>query len=83
MKKTALTLALVAIPASFALAQEAGTFGAVDTDGDGMVALADLQTAYTIDEAGFTAIDTNADGSVDQAEFDAAVAAGTLVPTAE
>lgn len=76
MKRFVLALALTALPAGAALA---ATLADLDTDKSAALSLAELQVAYPkLTEDGLKAIDTNADGAIDAAEFDAAVAAGTL-----
>ncbi len=60
-----------------AMAQEADP--AIDTDGDGMYSMEELQAVHTdLTEETFTSIDTNADGSVDPEEYQAAQEAGTI-----
>ena len=52
---------------------------AVDTDGDGMASMAEVQAVYPdVTEETFTTIDTNADTMLDDAEMQAAMDAGTL-----
>ena len=54
----------------------------IDTDGDGMYSMEELQAAHPdLTEETFTSIDTNTDGSVDPAEYQAAVDAGTVAET--
>jgi hypothetical protein len=69
-------VALVAATATAAFAQDVAT---LDTDGDKMVSLAELNVSYPdITEEQFTAMDTSGDGLLDDAELTAAVEAGTL-----
>lgn len=76
MKKLVCT---VALGLGLAGAAHAQTLSDMDADGSGNLSLTELQTVYAdLTQEGFTAIDSNADGSVDEAEFTAAVTAGTL-----
>ena len=76
MRNKTLTL----IPAlAFAFSTAAIAQTGIDTDGDGMFSMVELNATYPdMTEETFTAIDTDADGSVSEAELAAAVAAGTL-----
>ena len=65
--------ALVAVPA---LAQDMAT---MDTDADGMLSMEEMTASMPdMTEETFTAVDTNADGMIDEAEYQAAVDAGTI-----
>jgi hypothetical protein len=76
MKKLAYTIAIVLLPAG---AASAAGLADMDADGNGMLSLTELQSAYPdLTQDGFTAIDANADGSVDEAELTAAIDAGKL-----
>ena len=69
---TAAAITLLAAPA-FAIVAE------IDTDGDGVYSLAEVQTAMpdmTFD--GFNALDANADGILDAEEVAAAIEAGVM-----
>lgn len=51
----------------------------IDTDGDGMASLAELQVSYPeLTETVFSEIDTNGDGFVDDEEMAIAVELGNL-----
>lgn len=76
MKTFARIFAIALIPAGAALAQGVAD---LDSDGDGVLSLAELQAAYPVlTEDGFASIDANADGVVDDAELTAAVEGGAL-----
>ncbi|MCB1338976.1 MAG: hypothetical protein KDK10_16495 [Maritimibacter sp.] len=63
------------------VAGTAGAFAAsaMDTDGDGMVSLAEVQAVVAdFTEEQFAGVDTNADGMLDEAELAAAVEAGVI-----
>ena len=65
--------ALVAVPA---LAQDMAT---MDTDADGMLSMEEMTASMPdMTEETFTSVDTNADGMIDEAEYQAAVDAGTI-----
>ncbi len=70
--------------AAMAAALLIGAAGAVsaaeiDTDGDGVYSLAEMQAAFPdLTEETFTAIDANGDGMVDPDELKAAQEAGVL-----
>jgi Ca2+-binding EF-hand superfamily protein len=69
-----MAFAILLAGTTFAAAQSA-----LDTDGDGMVSLAEVQAmAADFTEEQFAAIDTNADGMLDEAELAAAVEAGVI-----
>jgi len=73
----AFATALLAAPA---IAQVAAS-DIADVDGNGLWSMEELQAAYPdLTEETFAQIDTSGDGQVDMAEYDAAVAAGLLVP---
>ena len=79
MRRVTMLAAAGAIAAfgSSAIAQEADA--EIDTDGDGMYSMEELQVAHPdLTEETFTSIDTNADGSVDPEEYQAAQDAGTI-----
>ena len=70
-----LTAALGITGASVAM----GTVGETDTDGDGLINLAEMQTAYpTVSEEVFASADANGDALVDEAELAAAREAGLI-----
>ena len=59
-----------------------GLFERVDTDGDGVMSMEELQVAYpTLSEDLFAAMDANGDGSIDADEFQAAQDAAVLPVT--
>jgi hypothetical protein len=73
--KTIMTMTTAAI----LLTAPAWAQSAMDTDGDGLVTLVELQTAYPdITEDTFVAMDTDADGALSDAEITAATEAGML-----
>jgi opacity protein-like surface antigen len=77
MKKLALAAVIALVPTGAALA---ATVAELDADANGTLSMAELQAAYpSLSAEGFTAVDANGDGAVDDAEFTAAVDAGTLV----
>ena len=72
----AIAIAIPALVAAPVLAQDMTT---MDTDGDGMLSMEEMQaTMPDMTEDTFTQVDTNADGMIDQAEYDAGVEAGTI-----
>ena len=74
MKTARVAFALLLAGTSFAMAQSA-----LDTDGDGMVSLAEVQAvAADFTEEQFAGADTNGDGLLDEAELAAAVEAGVI-----
>lgn len=74
MKTARVAFALLLAGTSFAVAQSA-----LDTDGDGMVSLAEVQAVVAdFTEEQFAGVDTNADGMLDEAELAAAVEAGVI-----
>ena len=69
----------IAIPALVAAPTLAQDMMSMDTDGDSMISMEEMQAAMPdMSEDMFTEVDTNADGMIDQAEYDAAVEAGTI-----
>lgn len=51
----------------------------VDTNGDGMITIEEVQAVYPdVTAEGFSAMDTNADGALDDEEMQAAEAAGLI-----
>ncbi len=77
MTKLALAAVIAMVPASATLA---ATLADLDADANGTLSAEELQAGYpSLTAEGFTAIDANGDGAVDDAEFTAAVDAGTLV----
>ena len=69
----------IAIPALVAAPALAQDMTSMDTDGDGMLSMEEMQTTMPdMSEDMFTQVDTNADGMIDQAEYDAGVEAGTI-----
>lgn len=82
MKTTATTLALLLAGTTTAFAQEAME---ADTDGDGMVSLAELQTLYADAAAadiaaGFEQVDIDADGLLNDDEIALARESGIFPP---
>ncbi len=82
MKPTTATLALLLAGTTTAYAQEAQD---ADTDGDGLVSLAELQTLYTdlpaeALEEGFAQVDIDADGLLDDTEIALARESGIFPP---
>ncbi|MFA5537780.1 MAG: EF-hand domain-containing protein [Gemmobacter sp.] len=75
MKKYTLALGTaLALIGAQAMAQEV-----VDTDGDGVYSLEELQASYPdLTPEGFASIDANGDGAVDPDELAAAIADGLL-----
>ena len=74
MKTARMALAVLALGTSAAFAQ-----AALDTDGDGMVSLAEVQAVVAdFTEEQFAGVDANADGMLDEAELAAAVEAGVI-----
>ena len=76
-----MTRAFVATTAAiiFAAAPAIAIVAEIDTDGDGVYSLAEVQTAMpdmTFDS--FNALDTNADGILDAEEVAAAIEAGLM-----
>lgn len=79
MTKTIIATSLAAFVtlAAPAFAQEVDA--AIDTDGDGVYSLAELQTAFPeVTDEVFAAVDANTDGLVDVAELAVAQGAGLL-----
>ncbi|MCR8725596.1 EF-hand domain-containing protein [Frigidibacter sp. ROC022] len=78
MTRLMLALGLTAMTASLASAQEAAM--PEDTDGDGIYALEELQTAHPeLTAEVYATLDSNGDGNVDAAEVAAAMEAGVLM----
>ncbi len=76
MKKLLVSVLVLGLASSAALAQSASDFATVDADKDGAVTLTEAQTVWaTLTEEAFKAADTNADSKVDQAEYEAFLAA--------
>ncbi len=75
--KTRMTATMAAV--LLAGAATAVSAAEIDTDGDGVYSLAEMQAAFPeITEETFTAIDANGDGMVDPDELKAAQDAGVL-----
>lgn len=82
MKTTATTFALLLAGTTTAFAQEAAE---ADTDGDGMVSLAEIQTLYTdtAEESlaeGFAQVDIDGDGLLNDDEIALARESGIFPP---
>jgi len=76
MKKLLVTVLVLGLGSSAALAQAASDFATVDADASGDVTITEAQTVWAdLTPEAFTAADANADGKVDQAEYDAFLAA--------
>lgn len=76
MKKLIVSVMVLGLGATGALAQAATDFATVDADASGDVSLTEAQTVWAeLTAEAYAAADTNADGKVDQAEFVAYVAA--------
>lgn len=76
MKKLLVSVLVLGLASSAALAQAASDFATVDADKDGAVTLTEAQTVWaTLTEEAFKVADTNADSKVDQAEYDVFLAA--------
>lgn len=74
MKTARMALAVLVLGTSAAFAQ-----AALDTDGDGMVSLAEVQAVVAdFTEEQFAGADANGDGMLDEAELAAAVEAGVI-----
>ncbi|MBM7067335.1 EF-hand domain-containing protein [Actibacterium sp. 188UL27-1] len=77
MKTTVLGLGILSASILTALAVSAAT--EMDTDGDGMFSLTELQVAYPdLTAETYASLDANADGMVDPEELAAAQEAGVL-----
>jgi hypothetical protein len=78
MTKFALVLAVSALTATSALAQDAAV-EVVDTDANGTFSLVEVQAVYaSVTEEAFKAADTDASGELSAEELAAAVAAGAF-----
>lgn len=74
MMRTCLTLALLTFGASAALAQDD-----LDTDGDGMVSLDEVQAVFPdVTAEAFAGADGNGDGLLDEVELSMAYGMGIL-----
>ncbi|MEL7212221.1 MAG: EF-hand domain-containing protein [Pseudomonadota bacterium] len=79
MKTMTLTLAGLT---ALALSTTAFANTEIDTDGDGVMSMEELQAAYpTLSEDLFAAMDANGDGTIDADEFKAAQDAAVLPVT--
>lgn len=79
MKTMTLTVAGLT---ALALSTTAFASTEIDTDGDGMMSMEELQAAYpTLSEDLFLAMDANGDGAIDADEFKAAQDAAVLPVT--
>ncbi|PVA11456.1 calcium-binding protein [Pelagivirga sediminicola] len=77
-KFIASVLGMSALAATAAFAD----MSAIDTNGDGLVTMDEIQAAYPeVTAEQFSEIDTNGDGAVDDAEMSAAQDAGLLPAT--
>ncbi|UYO01427.1 MAG: hypothetical protein KIT02_11920 [Devosia sp.] len=84
MKKIALSLAVLAIAGSAALAQTPLTFAQVDTDGNGELSYEELRAVWPdLTEDEFNAADLNMSGGLDANELDALQPSTVPAPAAE
>lgn len=76
MKKLLVSVLVLGLGTSVALAQAATDFATVDADASGDVSLTEAQTVWAdLTQEAYTAADTDANGSLNQAEFEALLAA--------
>ncbi len=76
MKKLLVSVLVLGLGASGAMAQAATDFASVDLDASGDVTLTEAQAVWAdLTEEAYAAADSNGDGKVDQPEYEAFLAA--------